>query len=110
MAAELALQPATAAVAVPSGLPRSGRLIEPPLTGTLRCRVHLHQIPHWGTSRGGLPGKPVMSLCAISGYVCLTWCGCGERAGEPELSESVTELADAPEVPPVTALVAATLQ
>jgi hypothetical protein len=55
-------------------------------------------------------GKPVMSLCAIIGYACLTWCGCGDRAEGPELSGSVTEFADAPEVPPVTALVCATLQ
>ena len=51
-----------------------------------------------------------MSLCAISGYACLTWCGCGERDGGPELSGSVTEFTDAPQVPPVTARVRETLQ
>ena len=50
-----------------------------------------------------------MSLCAISSYAGLTWCGCGERGCGPELSGSVTEITDAPEVPPVTALVSATL-
>ncbi len=50
-----------------------------------------------------------MLLCAISSYAGLTWCGCGERGWGPELSGSVTEITDAPEVPPVTALVSATL-
>ena len=43
-----------------------------------------------------VPGKPVMLLCAISGYACLTWWGCGERGRRPELSGSVTEITDAP--------------
>jgi hypothetical protein len=58
----------------------------------------------------GLPGKPVMSLCAISGYACLTWGGCSRYALKARVSGSVTEFADAPQVPPVTALLRATLQ
>ena len=51
-----------------------------------------------------------MLLVAISGYSCLTWCGCGERGRGPELSGSVTEITDAPQVPSATAPVCATLQ
>src|SRR5208282_904902 len=58
----------------------------------------------------GLPGSWLCCLCAISGYQCLTWCGCGERGRGPELSGSVSEIADAPEVPPATAMLTATLQ
>jgi hypothetical protein len=58
----------------------------------------------------GLPGSRTCCLCAIRGYLCLTWCGCGERRGGPEWSGSVTEITDAPEVPPATAALTATVQ
>ncbi len=57
-----------------------------------------------------LAGKRAVLPSVMSGYASLTWCGCGERGWRAVLSGSVTMIADAPQVPPVTAYYCKTLQ